>query len=243
MDETVDMGWELPDNHFENEDFLEPPSELKNKRILSTADYTLSAPLNKDGLNLCLDALISGKPVSQCKLIPGLLKDVGKLSELDINKWTQFARHDKRHSKVFDWPTKWEPEEVSVVKFKNFMKNNCQFLEDICHHFWNELGVSDFQDDLMSNLDIRGSERTSYLKKAFGLQMVDIINCLSEYDLENARKTFYEYKKVENVEMAVTADINSIGRVILVQGWVVMVDLNMLTSRDMLLMVKDMMFA
>ena len=92
MDETVDMGWELPDNHFENEDFLEPPSELKNKRILSTADYTLSAPLNKDGLNLCLDALISGKPVSQCKLIPGLLKDVGKLSELDINKWTQFAR-------------------------------------------------------------------------------------------------------------------------------------------------------
>ena len=73
--------------------------------------------------------------------------------------------------------------------------------------------------------------------------MVDIVNCLSDYDLENARKTFYEYAKVPNVEMAVTANIDGIGRIYIVQGWVIMEDLNMLMSCDMLMMIKDMMFA
>ena len=124
------------------------------------------------------------------------------------------------------------------------MQDNCQFLADIRKHFWEELGVPDRDDDLMSNLYTRGSERTIYLEKAFILhQMVDIINCLSEHDLNNAKKTFYEYKNVPGVEMAVMADIDGIGKIYLIQGWVIMKDLNMLLSRDMLLMIKDIMFA
>jgi len=135
MDETVDLGWELQDELFENEEILEPPNEFK--KVLSTADYTLSSPLNKDGLNLCLESLTNGTTSAQ-----------------------------------------------------------------------------------------RGSERTVYLEKAFILhQMVDIVNCLSDYDLENARKTFYEYTKVPNVEMAVTVNIDGIGRIYIVQGWVMMEDL------------------
>ncbi len=167
-----------------------------------------------------------------------------KITELKLNNWHLYYKHDQWHSAVFKWLTTWEPQEVGVKRFKTAIQDNCQFLIDIRKHFWEELGVLDRDDDLMSNLYTRGSERTIYLKKAFILhQMVDIVNCLSEYDLENARKTFYEYSKVPNVEMAVTANIDGIGKIYIVQGWVIMEDMNMIMSRDMLLMIKDMMFA
>lgn len=99
MDETIGLGWEFEDEMFETEEVLEPPEEFT--KVLSTADYSLSSPLNKDGLNWCLESLINRKILTKCKLIPSLVKDIKKLSELDINSWESFHKHDSWHSEVY----------------------------------------------------------------------------------------------------------------------------------------------